>query len=294
MDSQKFYPLAFSFECFPARTEQGSSRLLNSCRALATVNPCFFSVSYGAGGTTREHSLSTVSHIRKTTAIDVAPHITAIGASYDEINTLLQHYQQQEVRHIVVLRGDTPSGLLDCGDFNYASDLIQFIRVKYGDYFFIEVAAYPEIHPQATNPLADLINLKLKFDRGADAALTQYFYNPDAFFRFIDECEKLGIDQPVVPGIMPITNYHQLARFSDICGAEIPRWIRQRLEGYGDDIASILGFGEEVVTRLCEQLLKGGAAGLHFYTMNQSAPTLAIWNNLGLSSNKGDRARRLM
>ena len=292
MESQKIYPLAFSFECFPAKTEAGKARLLDTCNALATVNPCFFSVTYGAGGSTRERTLSAVSDIKHTTTVDVAPHIACIGASHDEINALLEHYQQQEIRHIVVLRGDTLSALRDFSDFNYASDLIQFIRDKYGDYFFIEVAAYPEIHPQATNPQADLANLKLKFDLGADAALTQYLYNPDAFFRLIDECEKIGIDQPIVPGIMPITNHHQLARFSDMCGVEIPRWIRQRLEAYGDDIESIRNFGEEVVTRLCEQLLKEGAAGLHFYTMNKAAPTLAIWGNLGLSNDKCLRVRR--
>ncbi len=292
MESQKIYPLAFSFECFPAKTAVENTKLIESCKALSTVNPCFFSVTYGAGGSTRERTLEAVGGIREATSIEVAPHIAGIGASRDQIRALLDHYRQQNIRHIVVLRGDIPSGLRDYGEFNYACDLIKFIRDESGDYFFIEVAAYPEIHPQAKSAEADLQNLKLKFELGADAALTQYFYNPDAFFRFIDECEKIGIDQPIVPGIMPITHYHQLARFSDMCGAEIPRWIRRRLEGYGDDTASIRAFGEEVVTNLCEQLLQGGAAGLHFYTMNRAAATLAIWNNLGLSIDKASRARR--
>ncbi|MBL1259478.1 MAG: methylenetetrahydrofolate reductase [NAD(P)H] [Thiotrichaceae bacterium] len=292
MKSQQIYPLAFSFECFPAKTEAGKATLLNTSHQLAKVNPCFFSVTYGAGGSTRERTLAAVDEINTATSIEVAPHIACIGASKDEMTSLLEYYKQRSIRHIIVLRGDTPSGLRDFGDFNYAIDLINFIREQYDDYFFIEVAAYPETHPLATNAQTDIENLQQKFECGADAALTQYFYNPDAFFRFIDECEKLGMDQPIVPGIMPITNYHQLARFSAMCGVEIPRWIRLRLEAYGDDLVSIRAFGEEVVSQLCEQLLAGGAAGLHFYTMNQSAPTLAIWNNLGLSSNKSTRARR--
>ncbi|MCF6324796.1 MAG: methylenetetrahydrofolate reductase [NAD(P)H] [Gammaproteobacteria bacterium] len=292
MKSQQIYPLAFSFECFPEKIDTGKEKLLNTCHQLATVNPCFFSVTYGAGGSTRAHTLATVDDINTATSIEVAPHIAGIGASKGEMSTLLAHYKAREIRHIIVLRGDTPSGLRDFGDFNDAIDLINFIREQYDDYFFIEIAAYPETHPLATNPQIDLAKLQQKFERGADAALTQFFYNPDAFFRFIDSCEKLGIDQPIVPGIMPITNYHQLARFSDRCGAEIPRWIRQRLEGYGEDLASITAFGEEVVTRLCEQLLAGGAAGLHFYTLNKSSPSLAVWKNLNLSNDKSSRSRR--
>jgi len=292
MESQKIYPPAFSFECFPARTETGKKKLLDTSHQLAKVNPCFFSVTYGAGGSTRERTLATVDAINVATSIEVVPHIAGIGASQDEITSQLEHYKARGIRHIVVLRGDTPSGLRDFGDFNYANDLIRFIRKQYGDYFFIEVAAYPETHPLATSAQTDLISLQQKFESGADAALTQYFYNPDAFFRFIDACEKRGIDQPIVPGIMPITHYHPLARFSAMCGAEIPRWIRLRLEEYGDDLVSLADFGEEVVTRLCEQLLAGGAAGLHFYTMNQASPTLAIWNNLNISSNKSLRSRR--
>lgn len=294
METQKIYPLAFSFECFPASDDAAGKQqqLLETCNQLAAVNPCFFSVNDGGGVTTRQRTINTVRAVRDATGIEVAPHIAAIGTNRDGVRALLSHYQQQNIRHLVVVRGDIPSGPGERGDFLYASDLIRFIRAEYGDYFFVEVAAHLETHPQAASAKADLQHFKQKLDAGADAALTQYFYNPDAFFRFIDECEKLGIDQPVVPGVMPITNHHQLLRFSDICGAEIPRWIRQRLVDYGNDVASIRAFGEEVVTDLCERLLKGGAAGLHFYTMNHASPALAIWNNLGLSSEKALRSRR--
>ncbi len=292
MQSQKIYPLAFSFECSPARTEAGSEMLLNTCHQLAKVNPCFFSVNYGAGGATQERTFAAVDDINAATSIEVAPHIAGISTSKGEMSTLLEHYKTRGIRHITVLRGDKPSGLHDFGDFNNTIEFINFIREQYDDYFFIGTTAYPETHPLATSAQTDLANLQQKFERGADAALTQYFYNPDAFFRFIDSCEKLGIDQPIVPGIMPITNYHQLARFSDRCGVEIPRWIRQRLDSYGEDSASITAFGEEVVTRLCEQLLAGGAAGLHFYTMNKAAPSLAVWKNLNLSNDKSLRSRR--
>jgi len=298
MKSQKIYPLAFSFECFPARSEAGKDKLLETCNALAAVNPCFLSVTDGAGGTMRERTVTTVNEVKTATTtvcpqgIEVAPHIACIGASRDEIRALLDHYRSLDMRHIIALRGDIPSDLRDCGDFSYASELVEFIRDESGDYFFIEVAAYPETHPQAKDAASDIQNFKQKVDSGADAALTQYFYNPDAYFRFVDDCEKAGLDLPIIPGVMPITNYRQLARFSDRCGAEIPRWISERLAGYGDDNSSIRAFGEEVVTDLCEQLLKGGAAGLHFYTMNQAAPTLAIWHNLALSSDKTSRARR--
>lgn len=293
MESQKIYPLAFSFECFPAKTDSGKARLLDTCSALAAVNPCYISVTYGAGGATRDRTLEAVDAIREATAIEVVPHIACIGASSNELRSLLNHYQQLNIRHIVALRGDTPSGLREAGDFCYASDLINFIRKEYGDFFFIEVAAYPETHPQAKDSDTDILHFKNKVESGADAALTQYFFNPDAYFHFIERCEKAGLDLPIVPGIMPITNHLQLARFSDMCGAEIPRWIRKRLEDYGDDVDSICAFGEELVTKLCEQLLAGGAPGLHFYTMNRAEPTLAIWNNLGLSSDKTLRARRI-
>ena len=289
MDSQKKYPKAFSFEFFPPKTEEGKQKLRAVSRTLAALEPCFFSVTFGAGGTTREFTLETVLDIKAHTAIDVAPHLSCIGSTRDNIRDILQTYRDQGIRHLVALRGDMPSGMREAGEFHYANELVEFIRAETGDHFFIEVAAYPEFHPQARNAQDDLANFKRKVEAGADAALTQYFYNADAYFAFVDSCEALGLDLPIVPGIMPITNYAQLARFSDACGAEIPRWIRKRLEDYGDDLASIRAFGEEVVTELCRRLLEGGAPGLHFYTMNRTEATLAIWNNLGLSPSKSER-----
>ncbi len=289
MDSQKKYPKAFSFEFFPPKTEEGKQKLRTVSRTLAALEPCFFSVTFGAGGTTREFTLETVLDIKAHTAIDVAPHLSCIGSTRDNIRDILQTYRDQGIRHLVALRGDMPSGMREAGEFHYANELVEFIRAETGDHFFIEVAAYPEFHPQARNARDDLANFKRKVEAGADAALTQYFYNADAYFAFVDSCEALGLDLPIVPGIMPITNYAQLARFSDACGAEIPRWIRKRLEDYGDDLASIRAFGEEVVTELCRRLLEGGAPGLHFYTMNRTEATLAIWNNLGLSPSKSER-----
>ncbi len=289
MDSQKKYPKAFSFEFFPPKTDEGREKLRATSRALAALEPCFFSVTFGAGGTTRAFTLETVVDIKAHTAIDVAPHLSCIGSTRDNIREILQTYMAQGIRHLVALRGDMPSGMREAGEFRYANELVAFIRAETGDHFFIEVAAYPEFHPQARSAQDDLNNFKRKVEAGADAALTQYFYNADAYFSFVESCEKLGLDLPIVPGIMPITNYLQLARFSDACGAEIPRWIRKRLEGYGDDLASIRAFGEEVVTELCRRLLEGGAPGLHFYTMNRAEGSLAIWNNLGLSSKKTER-----
>lgn len=290
MKSQKTYPLAFSFEFFPTKTQKGAEKLNAVSDELAKLNPCFFSVTFGAGGSTREHTLDTVTAIKQRTGIDVAPHLSCIGSTKESIRDILKTYMDQGVHHLVALRGDMPSGMHTPGEFQYANELVEFIRNETGEHFFIEVAAYPEFHPQAKSVKDDLKNFKQKIDAGADSALTQYFYNADAYFRFIDDCEKLGIDTPIVPGIMPITNYTQLARFSDICGSEIPRWIRRRLESYGDDTASIKAFGEEVVTDMCQKLLAAGSPGLHFYSMNQSAPTLAIWNNLNLSSDKTQRA----
>ena len=288
MDSQKKYPKAFSFEFFPPKTDEGKEKLRAVSQTLAALEPCFFSVTFGAGGTTREFTLETVLDVKAHTAIDVAPHLSCIGSTRDNIRDILQTYRDQGIRHLVALRGDMPSGMREAGEFHYANELVEFIRAETGDHFFIEVAAYPEFHPQARSARDDLANFKRKVEAGADAALTQYFYNADAYFSFVDSCEALGLDLPIVPGIMPITNYVQLARFSDACGAEIPRWIRRRLEGYGDDLASIRAFGEEVVTELCRRLLDGGAPGLHFYTMNRTEATLAIWNNLGLSTKQSE------
>jgi methylenetetrahydrofolate reductase (NADPH) len=214
--------------------------------------------------------------------IEAAPHLTCIASTKESIRVLLEHYKSQGIQRIVALRGDLPSGMRVAGEFRYANELVEFIRTETGDHFHIEVAAYPEFHPQAASAERDLINFHRKIQAGANSAITQYFYNIDAYFSFIDSCEKFDIDIPVVPGIMPITNYSQLTRFSDLCGAEIPRWIRKRLEGFGDDRASLRAFGLDIVTDMCQRLLEQGAPGLHFYTMNRAAPTLTIWDRLGL------------
>jgi methylenetetrahydrofolate reductase (NADH) len=284
MDSQKKYPKAYSVEFFPPKTAESAAKLRDTYTQLAPLKPCFASVTFGAGGSTQERTFDTVSEIKYSTGIDVAPHLSCIGSTRDSIRHILSNYKSQGIRHIVALRGDMPSGTREAGELRYANELVEFIRTETGDHFFIEVAAYPEVHPQSSNALADLRNFKRKVEAGADGAMTQYFYNPDAYFRFVESCEKLGMDLPIVPGIMPITNYVQLARFSDACGAEIPRWIRKRLEAYGDDMISLRAFGLEVTIKLCEDLLAGGASGLHFYTMNLAGPTLAIWRALGLKS----------
>lgn len=283
MDSQKKYKPAFSFELFPPKTDSGMAKLRDNVARLAAVDPLYFSVTYGAGGSTRERTFETVAWLRQQ-GIETAPHLSCVGASRDNIAEILAHYRDQGITRIVALRGDMPSGMGEPGEFRYASDLVGFIREQTGEHFHIEVAAYPEFHPQASDAGSDLWNFKNKINAGADGAITQYFYNADAYFRFVDSCERLGIDRPIVPGIMPITNFTALARFSDACGAEIPRWIRQRLRGFGDDADSIRSFGAEVVTALCQRLLEQGAPGLHFYTMNQSEPTLRIWHNLGLDN----------
>lgn len=290
MQSQKNYPLAFSFEFFPPKTDKGAENLLIVSKKLAAKNPCFFSVTFGAGGSTQERTLETVIAVKRHTSIDVAPHLSCIGSTRERIRDILNTYIDHGIRHLVALRGDMPSGMHTAGEFRYANELVEFIRTETGQHFFIEVAAYPEFHPQAKSAQADLANFKRKVDAGADAALTQYFYNVDAYTAFIDDCEKLGIEIPIVPGIMPITNHASLVRFSDACGAEIPRWIRRRLEGFGDDIESIKAFGLDVTTELCRKLLECGAPGLHFYSMNQSGPTLTVWENLGLENDKTSRS----
>lgn len=255
----------------------------NSVKALNEKQPEFFSVTYGAGGSTQSNTFKTVDWLREQ-QIETAPHLSCIGSSREEILDILYRYQKQGIRRIVALRGDLPSGagLGGLGDLNYANELVELVRETFADEFAIEVAAYPEFHPQATSASADFDNFKRKANAGATSAITQYFYNADAYFEFVENCQQAGINIPIVPGIMPITNYTQLARFSDACGAEIPRWIRKRLESYGDDMDSIRGFGLQVVTDMCSRLLEQGAPGLHFYTMNQSAPTLEIWNSLNI------------
>lgn len=271
----------FSFEFFPPQTPEGMEKLAATRRQLAALNPEFFSVTFGAGGSTQERTLETVRQI-KAEGLEVAPHLSCVGSTRDNIRSLLQAYQQMGVNRIVALRGDLPSGMGSIGEFQYANELVSFIRAQTGEHFHIEVAAYPEFHPQAKSARDDLANFKRKVAAGANSAITQYFYNADSYFYFVDECRKLGVTAPIVPGIMPIVKYSQLARFSDMCGAEIPRWMRKTLESYGDDSESVQAFGLDVVTGLCEKLLASGAPGLHFYTLNQSGPSMELCKRLGL------------
>ena len=281
MRSQKNFPRTFSFEFFPPKTPEGKAKLRETWKQLGQLRPRFFSVTFGAGGSTREGTLETVLEIRAA-GHEAAPHLSCIASSREDLKAQLERYRSNGIRHIVALRGDLPSGLAMSGEFRYATELVEFIRKEYGDQFHIEVAAYPEYHPQARTAQDDLRNFKRKIDAGADSAITQYFYNADAYYHFIEECEAMGVTVPIVPGIMPIGRFSQLARFSDACGAEIPRWIRNKLEGFGDDTASIRAFGLDVVTRLCDDLLRNGAPGLHFYTLNQAELTNTIWRRLGL------------
>ena len=271
----------YSFEFFPPRTPEGEDKLRGARRQLAQLRPAFCSVTFGAGGSTREGTLATVLEIRGE-GIDAAPHLSCIGGTADSLRSVLARYQESGIRHIVALRGDLPSGTVDVGEFRYANELVAFIRKETGDWFHVDVAAYPEVHPQARSAQEDLAAFKRKVDAGANSAITQYFFNPDAYWHFVDAAAAAGVDVPIVPGIMPIGSFTRLARFSDACGAEIPRWIRRRLESYGDDTASIRAFGLDVVTDLCEGLLARGAPGLHFYTLNQAALTTTIWQRLGL------------
>jgi methylenetetrahydrofolate reductase (NADPH) len=268
-----------SFEFFPPKTADGIEKLREARNRLAQFEPEFFSVTFGAGGSTRDRTMDTVLEIQRE-GYGAAPHISCISSSKDEIRDLLQAYRVQGIKRLVTLRGDVPSGEVSAGDFRYAAELVEFIRVETGDHFHIEVAAYPEFHPEARTPQADLANLKRKQDMGANSAITQYFYNADAYFRFLEQCEDLGITMPIVPGIMPIYNITQLARFSSICGAEIPRWLKMRLEAYGDDMASLRAFGIDVVSELCETLLAWGVPSLHFYTLNQAGVITNILENI--------------
>jgi methylenetetrahydrofolate reductase (NADPH) len=286
MYSQKNYPKQISFEFFPPKTEEGKINLRKARDELATLNPVYFSVTFGAGGSTQEGTKETVIEIQKETGIDAAPHLSCIGSTKDSIRALLDAYKEAGIHRIVALRGDMPSGMREAGEFRYANELVEFIRNETGDYFHIEVAAYPEFHPQALSAKSDLKNFKRKVEAGANTAITQYFYNTDAYFRFVDSCEQMGLDLPIVPGVMPITNYKQLARFSDACGAEIPRWIRKRLEGFGDDLKSLRAFGQDVTIDICQRLLDQGAPGIHFYTMNKAEPTITIHKNFRLDKLK--------
>ncbi len=275
----------FSIEFYPPKTAEGAEKLRAVRARLAVLQPEYFSVTFGAGGSTQQGTLDTVLEIRRD-GLEAAPHISCMGNSREYLRSLLEQYKANGIRRLVALRGDLPSGYgalgLSANHFRYANELIEFIRAETGDWFHIEVAAYPEIHPQAKSPQDDLLNFARKVQAGADSAITQYFYNADAYFRFVDEARAAGVDVPIVAGIMPITNYSQLVRFSDMCGAEIPRWIRLKLASFGDDSASIKAFGLDVVTTLCRRLLDGGAPGLHFYTLNQANATLEICRRLGV------------
>ncbi len=270
-----------SFEFFPPQTPEGMDKLRAAWRQLAQLKPAFFSCTFGAGGSTRDRTLETVLDIQAE-GLPAAPHLSCIGSTRDNVRAVLARYQAAGIRRIVALRGDLPSGMADPGAFRYANELVEFIRVETGDWFHVEVAAYPEYHPQARSPREDLLNFKRKVDAGADSAITQYFFNADAYAHFVEAAQALGIAVPIVPGIMPIANFSKLARFSDACGAEIPRWMRKKFESFGDDSASVRAFGLDVVTELCERLLASGAPGLHFYTLNQAGLTTTICQRLGL------------
>ncbi len=274
--------MELSVEFFPSKTAEGATKLRAVREQLAlALKPTFFSVTFGAGGSTQDGTFSAVKEIHEA-GQQAAPHLSCVGSSKEKISELLKQYKDLGIQRIVALRGDLPSGMGQYGEFHHADELVRFIRSETDSHFHIEVAAYPEMHPQAKSMADDVQRFAQKMKAGADSAITQYFFNSDAYFKFVDEAAKLGVDQPIVPGIMPITNSTQLLRFSDACGAEIPRWIRLRLQSFGDDSASIKAFGLEVVTDLCDQLMVAGAPGLHFYSLNQAEPTLTIAKNLGL------------
>lgn len=273
----------FSIEFFPPKTPEGAEKLRVTRAKLAALKPKYFSVTFGAGGSTQKGTLDTVLEIQRE-GQEAAPHLSCIGSSRESLRAILDEYKSNGIRRLVALRGDLPSGYGASGEFRYANELVEFIRAETGDWFHIEVAAYPEMHPQAKSPQDDVRSFARKVKAGANAAITQYFYNADAYFRFVDDARKEDIDVPIVAGIMPITNYSQLMRFSDMCGAEIPRWIRLKLASFGDDTESIRAFGLDVVTALCDRLLQGGAPGLHFYTLNQAPATLEICRRLGISA----------
>jgi methylenetetrahydrofolate reductase (NADPH) len=269
-----------SFEFFPPRTDEQKLVLESTWQKLAPLNPRYLSVTFGAGGSTMDATCETVNDLIRRSGVPVAPHISCMAKSKESLRRLLQDYHRAGVERLMVLRGDRPDGVSGPGPFQYANELVSFVREECADHFHIEVACYPEFHPESPSPQSDLEFFKRKVEAGADGAVTQYFYNADSYFRFIDDCQRMGIDIPVTPGIMPITNYRQLSHFSAMCGAEIPQWIRRRLEGFGDDGASIRAFGLDVVTALCERLLAGGAPGLHIYTLNRANASLLLWQRL--------------
>jgi methylenetetrahydrofolate reductase (NADPH) len=273
--------IELSVEFFPPQTPEGVDKLRATWTKLAVLEPAFFSVTFGAGGSTRERTFDTVAEMRAA-GLPAAPHISCIGSTRDNVRQVLERYKAAGIRRTVALRGDLPSGMADPGEFRHANELVEFIRQETGDWFTISVAAYPEMHPQADNPRQDLLNFKRKVDAGADSAITQFFFNADAYEHFLAEAQSVGIFVPIIPGIMPIASYSKLSRFAEGCGAEIPRWMRKAFEGLGDDAESIRAFGLDVVTQLCERLIKAGAPGLHFYTLNQAGLTTEIVRRLGL------------
>ncbi len=275
-------PVQISFEFFPPKSQEGSDRLMQSAELISALSPTFFSVTFGAGGSTREGTIETVKKLQRYHSIPVAPHLSCMGFNRDELIVILNVYKAMGLKRIIALRGDLPSGMGSAGEFKLACELVALIRECAGDYFHIDVAAYPECHPQAKNAMSDVLNLKRKYEAGANSAITQYFFNPDAYFYFLDQCAKQQIFIPIVPGIMPIAQFSQLTKFSSNCGAEIPRWLTKRLEAYGDDVESIRAFGAEVVYNLCERLLVGGAPGLHFYTLNHAELSVQILTQLQL------------
>ncbi len=274
---------ALSFEFYPPKTDDQRAQLDRTASRLKVHAPEYVSCTFGAGGSTLSYTSETVRHLNQHHGLQAAPHLSCVGGTREEIRELLKLYRAIGVRRIVALRGDLPSGMGFPGDLRYASELIAFIRAEHGDAFRIEVGAYPETHPQASDALADLRHFKAKIDAGADAAITQYFYNADAYFHFVDAVRRLGVDVPIIPGVMPISNFSQLRRFSEQCGAEIPRWVAKRMQAYGDDTESVRAFGADVVAALCERLIAGGAPSLHFYTLNLAKPTNAVLQRLGSS-----------
>jgi methylenetetrahydrofolate reductase (NADPH) len=283
LDWRRQHTGTFSFEFFPPKTLRGMEKLRNTLKQLASCGPRFCSCTYGAGGSTRDGTLETVREIRSA-GYAAAPHLTCVGSTRHHIEALLDLYQHQGIQYLVALRGDVPSAQGHQSEFRFASDLVAFIRRVTGAAFHLTVACYPEVHPQASDARCDLEHFKVKVDSGANAAITQYFYNADAYFRFVDACDALHINIPIIPGIMPIDNFAQLVRFSDSCGAEIPRWLRLRVQAFGNDLCSIRSYGLDVVTELCDRLLSGGAPGLHFYTMNQAELTSTICQRLRVTS----------
>ncbi|KAF1009887.1 MAG: methylenetetrahydrofolate reductase [NAD(P)H] [Burkholderia sp.] len=274
-------PIELSLEFFPPKTAEGIDKLRATRAQLLPLKPKFVSVTFGAGGSTQQGTLDTVLDMQKD-GLSAAPHLSCIGSSKDNLRAILDQYRSHGILQIVALRGDLPSGMGEVGELRYASDLVRFIRAEHGDWFHLEVAAYPEYHPQSRSPKQDLQHFADKVKAGANSAITQYFFNADAYFRFVEDAVRLGVEVPIVPGIMPITNYSQLMRFSETCGTEVPRWIARRLESFGDDRESICAFGADVITAMCDRLIKQGVRGLHFYTLNLATPTRVVCERLGL------------